>query len=56
MVVGWAGEAVGSKGGEVFFFFFFFEDFEIFIWKRRSCYSPDSCWTPGWSCVLNNWL
>lgn len=30
MVVGWAGEAVGSKGGEVFFCFFF-EDFEIFI-------------------------
>lgn len=22
MVVGWAGEAVGSKGGEVFFLFF----------------------------------
>lgn len=51
--VGWTDEAVGVKvkwlGKYLHFFLFFFL-------KRNDSYSPDSCWTPGWSCVLNNWL
>lgn len=35
VVVVWADEAVGSKGGEGFIFFWKIKkDFEIFIWRR----------------------